>query len=139
MSCIQFQPRQFLRVSSRLILLVLAICGCLVLTEVSASAHLAANQTNGFGSGRLVTFTYLQNFDCVDQPTMDLDFRGWGGPRSGSPASTYCRHRRRHLSVATWYVASDCRSRWHHATTYLGPNCSGLRARRWQRHCTKPV
>jgi len=22
----------------------------------------------------LVTFTYLQNFDCVDQPTMDLDF-----------------------------------------------------------------
>src|SRR5262249_57084514 len=24
--------------------------------------------------GRLVTFTYLQNFDCVDEPTMDLDF-----------------------------------------------------------------
>jgi hypothetical protein len=24
--------------------------------------------------GRLVTFTYLQNFDCVDQPAMDLDF-----------------------------------------------------------------
>jgi hypothetical protein len=23
-----------------------------------------------------VTFTYLQNFDCVDQPTMDLDFNG---------------------------------------------------------------
>src|SRR5205807_6849723 len=34
------------------------------------------NQTNGFGNGRLVTFTYLQNFDCVDQPTMDLDFNG---------------------------------------------------------------
>ena len=34
------------------------------------------NQTNGFGKGRLVTFTYLQNFDCVDQPTMDLDFNG---------------------------------------------------------------
>src|ERR1051326_2368244 len=42
----------------------------------SASAQLAANQTNGFGNGRLVTFTYLQNFDCVDQPTMDLDFDG---------------------------------------------------------------
>src|ERR1043166_7760410 len=42
----------------------------------SASAQLAANQTNGFGNGRLVTFTYLQNFDCVDQPTMDLDFNG---------------------------------------------------------------
>ncbi|HKX00089.1 MAG TPA: hypothetical protein VJN43_20275 [Bryobacteraceae bacterium] len=39
-------------------------------------AQLAANQTQGFGNGRLVTFTYLQNFDCVDQPTMDLDFNG---------------------------------------------------------------
>src|SRR5690348_17168408 len=34
------------------------------------------NQTQGFGSNRLVTFTYLQNFDCVDQPTLDLDFNG---------------------------------------------------------------
>jgi len=40
----------------------------------SAHAQLAANQTHGFGNGRLVTFTYLQNFDCVDQPTLDLDF-----------------------------------------------------------------
>ena len=38
-----------------------------------ASAQLAPNQTNGFGNSRLVTFTYLQNFDCVDQPTLDLD------------------------------------------------------------------
>src|SRR5262249_43650209 len=35
---------------------------------------LAPNQTHGFGNGRLVTFTYLQNFDCVDEPGMDLDF-----------------------------------------------------------------
>jgi hypothetical protein len=42
----------------------------------NASAQLAANQTNGFGNGRLITFTYLQNFDCVDQPTLDLDFNG---------------------------------------------------------------
>jgi hypothetical protein len=42
----------------------------------TASAQLASNQTQGFGNGRLVTFTYLQNFDCVDQPTMDLDFNG---------------------------------------------------------------
>src|SRR5215469_16291656 len=40
----------------------------------NASAQLAPNQTNGFGNNRLVTFTYLQNFDCVDQPTLDLDF-----------------------------------------------------------------
>ncbi len=39
-------------------------------------AQLAPNQTVGFGNCRLVTFTYLQNFDCVDQPAMDLDFNG---------------------------------------------------------------
>lgn len=27
-----------------------------------------------FGNERLLTFTYNQNFDCVDQPLMDLDF-----------------------------------------------------------------
>ena len=48
-----------------------------VLLVSSASAQqLAPNQTNGFGNGRLVTFTYLQNFDCVDQPMLDLDFNG---------------------------------------------------------------
>src|SRR5690348_12078133 len=40
----------------------------------SVLAQLAPNQTNGFGNGRVITFTYLQNFDCVTQPTMDLDF-----------------------------------------------------------------
>jgi hypothetical protein len=45
-----------------------------MLSSASAVAQLANNQTNGFGNNRLVTFTYLQNFDCVDQPTMDLDF-----------------------------------------------------------------
>jgi hypothetical protein len=54
--------------------LVLVICACIAFTAGSASAQLAPNQTNGFGHGRLVTFTYLQNFDCVDQPTLDLDF-----------------------------------------------------------------
>lgn len=42
----------------------------------SAQTQLAPNQTNGFGNGRLVTFTYLQNFDCVDQPKLDLNFNG---------------------------------------------------------------
>src|SRR5437867_5953484 len=49
---------------------------CLMFATGTASAQLAPNQTHGFGHGRLVTFTYLQNFDCVDQPTMDLDFNG---------------------------------------------------------------
>jgi len=38
--------------------------------------QLAPNQTHGFCNGPLVTFTYLQNFDCVEEPTMDLDFNG---------------------------------------------------------------
>src|SRR5262249_10766081 len=56
--------------------LMLAVGAMIVFGAGNASAQLAANQTNGFGNGRLVTFTYLQNFDCVDQPTMDLDFNG---------------------------------------------------------------
>jgi len=57
--------------------LVLAAGSCLILLcPHSASAQLGTNQTQGFGNGRLVTFTYLQNFDCVDQPNLDLDFNG---------------------------------------------------------------
>src|SRR5215471_13501708 len=59
---------------TRLSHLTFAICASLTLITGSAFAQLAANQTHGFGNGRLVTFTYLQNFDCVDQPTLDLDF-----------------------------------------------------------------
>ena len=73
MSGIQFQPIHSLQFSPRRILLLLATCAYLV---VSASAQLAPNQTNGFGNSQLVTFTYLQNFDCVDQPLLDLDFNG---------------------------------------------------------------
>lgn len=56
--------------------LTVATCTCTAFFTGSAWAQLAANQTNGFGNGRVVTFTYLQNFDCVDQPMMDLDFNG---------------------------------------------------------------
>ncbi len=58
------------------LVLALSVCACLTLTPEGARAQLAPNQTNGFGNNRLVTFTYLQNFDCVDQPTLDLDFNG---------------------------------------------------------------
>jgi hypothetical protein len=44
------------------------------LTSAAHAQQLTPNQTNGFGNNRLVTFTYLQNFDCVDQPLLDLDF-----------------------------------------------------------------
>ena len=56
--------------------LALATGAWMIVGAGSASAQLAANQTHGFGNGRLITFTYQQNFDCVDQPVMDLDFNG---------------------------------------------------------------
>lgn len=54
--------------------LFLLLCVALFLGAANAQAPLAPNQTNAFGNDRLLTFTYLQNFDCVDQPTLDLDF-----------------------------------------------------------------
>jgi hypothetical protein len=56
--------------------LMVAAGAWLATAAAAAWAQLAPNQTNGFGNGRLVTFTYLQNFDCVDQPMMDLNFDG---------------------------------------------------------------
>ncbi len=42
----------------------------------SAFAQGKANQTQGYGNGKVLTFTYTQSFDCVDQPTTDLNFNG---------------------------------------------------------------
>src|ERR1051326_2286986 len=52
----------------------LAVSACVIFAAASATAQLAPNQTHGFGANQVVTFSYTQNFDCVDQPTMDLDF-----------------------------------------------------------------
>src|SRR5689334_5882549 len=71
--------------------LALAICACIALICSNASAQLGQNQTNSFGNNRLVTFTYLQNFDCVDQPKLDLDF-------NGIPIPMKCRRRFASLS-----------------------------------------
>jgi hypothetical protein len=43
---------------------------------VTVHLPVANDQNNGFGNNRLVTFTYLQKFDCVYQPTMEPDFNG---------------------------------------------------------------
>src|SRR5262249_36627671 len=62
--------------------LTVGLCTAFVVAGLAATAvgrsstSLASNQTHGFGNGRLVTFTYLQNFDCADQPAMVLDFNG---------------------------------------------------------------
>ncbi|MGE5113017.1 MAG: hypothetical protein ACM3JB_19290 [Acidobacteriaceae bacterium] len=62
---------RFVRISTLTLFAIVTLT-----TLLMAQSQLAPNQTNGFGNGRIVTFTYLQNFDCVDQPTMDLDFNG---------------------------------------------------------------
>lgn len=74
MISLQLQSRRPLHALLTQRSLILATCVCMLATAITASAQLANNQTNGFGNNQLVTFTYLQNFDCVDQPTMDLDF-----------------------------------------------------------------
>src|SRR5215472_5574841 len=51
-----------------------AVCACFTLVASSAWGQLARNQTQGFGNGGLVTFTYTQNFACIHLPTFDLDF-----------------------------------------------------------------
>ncbi|MBS0432033.1 MAG: hypothetical protein JSS21_06465 [Proteobacteria bacterium] len=49
----------------------------LLLAAGGASAQsLQPNQTQGFSHGKIVTFTYQQNFDCVTQPQDDLDYNG---------------------------------------------------------------
>ena len=34
-------------------------------------SSLKANETQGFGDGKLLVFAYEQNFDCIDQPQDD--------------------------------------------------------------------
>ena len=47
-----------------------------ILTATAACAQtvMAPNQTPGFGAGQLLTLTYTQNFDCIDQPPDDLNY-----------------------------------------------------------------
>lgn len=69
-------PRPAKTLTSRLAFAWLAVAASAWVAAGNASAQLVPNQTNGFGNGRVVTFTYLQNFDCVTEPTMDLNFNG---------------------------------------------------------------
>ncbi|MGJ0485349.1 MAG: hypothetical protein ACR65R_12615 [Methylomicrobium sp.] len=77
---IRLQPPSLKCIKPHLIRFGLMLFACLGLSFAVSSAslaqQLAPNQTNGFGNDRLVTFTYQQNFDCVDQPNLDLDFNG---------------------------------------------------------------
>ena len=56
----------------------LLIPAAVALISVAASAQSFKNPnvTFGYGVGEVVKFFYTQNFDCVDQPTDDLNFNG---------------------------------------------------------------
>lgn len=56
--------------------LIVATYAVVITMANSASAQLVPNETHGFGNHRLLTFSYEQNFDCVDEPRLDLDFNG---------------------------------------------------------------
>jgi hypothetical protein len=50
-----------------------------VVTSIAVSGfaqNKKPNTTLGYGAGQVLNFTYTQNFDCIDQPTSDLNFNG---------------------------------------------------------------
>jgi hypothetical protein len=71
----QVPCRLYRRASHMHLRLFLALCSGLLFAS-GASGQVADNQTRGFGNNQNIIFTYLQNFDCVDQPTLDLNFNG---------------------------------------------------------------
>jgi hypothetical protein len=49
---------------------------------------LNVNQTEGYGENKVLTFTYTQNFVCVEQPKDDLNFNGVKADRDPSETQT---------------------------------------------------
>jgi hypothetical protein len=47
-----------------------------LITGTVSAQTFKPNQTLGYGAGQLLTFSYTQNFDCIDQPNDDLNFNG---------------------------------------------------------------
>ncbi|HJP96928.1 MAG TPA: hypothetical protein VJ862_00055 [Rhodanobacteraceae bacterium] len=55
-------------------LLLGAVCVSAFAFGSAYGQSLNPNQTLGFSGGKIVKFTYTQNFDCVDQPLDDLNY-----------------------------------------------------------------
>lgn len=58
---------------------ILAVGAAQAQPPAAANAYgrsLRPNQTAGYANGDVVRFTYLENFDCVEQPQNDLDYNG---------------------------------------------------------------
>lgn len=61
--------------NSRILRVTLAtFAGLLATTSTIWAQSLQPNQTHGFGDQKLLTFTYTESFDCVDEPNTDLNF-----------------------------------------------------------------
>lgn len=56
--------------------MALSLISLTAFAQTSNSAVLKANQTLGYGKNQTILLTYTQSFDCVDQPTDDLNFNG---------------------------------------------------------------
>ena len=56
---------------------------------------LGANQTEGFGAGKLLRFTYTESFACVDQPNDDLNFNKVKADRDPGEMQTPIQERER--------------------------------------------
>jgi hypothetical protein len=63
-----------MKTASCRIMLLLAVAMSAEFALAQKPATLAADQTYGYGAGKLLKFTYTQAFDCVDQPNADLNF-----------------------------------------------------------------
>lgn len=56
--------------------LTLILMAALAVFSNGAAAQVAINQTEGFGEGEELVFTYLQEFYCTHQPFQDLNHNG---------------------------------------------------------------
>lgn len=56
--------------------LALGLASTATFAQNAPSFTLKPNQTLGYGADQLLLFTYMQSFDCVDQPKDDLNFNG---------------------------------------------------------------
>ncbi|MFY9647867.1 MAG: hypothetical protein WAK29_22005 [Terriglobales bacterium] len=54
----------------------LMMTAAVLLTTGTLFAQLKANQTEGYGDNQVLKFNYTQNFDCIDQPSDDLNYNG---------------------------------------------------------------
>jgi hypothetical protein len=64
--------------------LLIPVAVALISAAASAQSFKYPNVTFGYGAGQVVKFFYTQNFDCVEQPTDDLNFNGI--PAASDPA-----------------------------------------------------